>query len=121
MSQRVESEEKVEIVSLRRTAGTETSSSALASRSKASRVPSASNAPCTVSFRPRGRRSNSFTPSRSSSCFTCRLTAAWVTFISCAAALRLRLRAATSKARSGPTGMRFMGLRDPQGMTFYHR
>ena len=66
----------VEIVSLRRTAGVETSSIALASRSNACRVPSASSAPCAVSFSPRGRRSKSRTPSRCSSCFTCLLTAA---------------------------------------------
>jgi hypothetical protein len=60
--------------------------------------------PSSVMASPRGRRLKSAVPSRSSSVLTCWLTAAWVTFNSSAARVKLRCRAEDSKARSAFNG-----------------
>src|SRR6266481_3000296 len=64
-------------------------SSALVMRSKASRRSGSSASPSPVISSPRGRRTNSATPRRSSSAFTWWLTAAWVTCSSSAAWVKL--------------------------------
>ena len=75
-----------------------------ATRSKASSSTGSSASPSAVIIRPRGRRLNSTTPSRCSSSLTWWLTAAWVTFSSSPARVKLLRRAEASKARRALSG-----------------
>ncbi len=68
-------------------------------RSKLSVSSGSSAWPSSVRASPRGRRRNSGVPSRVSRFFTCALTAFCVTCSSSAARVKLRWRAAASKAR----------------------
>src|SRR5262245_30521033 len=75
-------------------------SSAVRSRSSASRTSGRYFCPASVSLSPRASRSNSFRPRRASSVFTWWLIAPWVWLSSSAAAVKLRVRAAVSNARN---------------------
>ena len=71
---------------------------------KASAVRRCRRLPSMVSETPRAPRSNTFRPSQSSSLAICRLTAPWVMLSFSAAAEKLPVRAAASKARSVSSG-----------------
>ncbi|SIP91489.1 hypothetical protein SAMN05421829_101305 [Aromatoleum tolulyticum] len=88
--------------------GRSVSASAAYSASQASAA-RARRAPSAVSARLRTPRTNSATPSASSSACTWRLIADWVRNSSSAARVKLRCRAAATKPRSGSSGGRRAG------------
>ncbi len=73
-------------------------------RSKLSLTAGSRASPSSVRRRPRGKRLNRLTFSRSSNALTWWLTAAWVTQSSMAARVKLKWRAEASKARRALSG-----------------